>query len=37
VSDLSGSIRVVDLSAGIDKELIKLAGTVNGIAIAEMS
>jgi hypothetical protein len=37
VSDLSGSIRVVDLSAGIDKELIKLEGTVNGIAIVEMS
>jgi hypothetical protein len=37
VSDLSGSIRVVDLSARTDEELIKLEGTLNGIAIVETS
>jgi hypothetical protein len=37
VSDLSGSIRVVDLSARTDEELIKLEGTLNGIAIVEAS
>jgi hypothetical protein len=34
VSDLSGSIRVVDPPSGIDKEFVNLQGRLTGIAIA---
>ena len=36
VSDLSGSIRVVDLGAGTDSELVQLGPSVTGIALADL-
>jgi hypothetical protein len=36
VSDLAGSIRVVDLGAGTDSELAHLGPAVTGIALADL-
>ncbi len=36
VTDLSGSVRHVDLDAGIDTELVNLGSGLTGIALAEL-
>jgi hypothetical protein len=36
VTDLGGSIRVINLSEGTDRELINLGPSLTGLAVAEL-